>query len=313
MAELFLIRGETLEAASDKIREKLGLEETNQFPPTDLPTKIEEVYDAGYEAGYEVGYEAGVLSTGEITSLARTTWRLNDNPTLNSEFTYNVGFISGGVTYSQLKVAKSGIYYSIEYDDTTAYATVDYQWRNNVGQNITFIDGADTNNTDLINWVRNNAELINNDGYYANSSVKNIDNYAYSNCSLITAVNFQSLISVGDSGFWSCKSLANIVVPTLATIGNNAFRNCSLLSSVTLSSVTSIGSSAFDSCTSLTSVTIGSSITTIGSSAFWGCTSLANIRFLGTQAQWSAVTKGSSWNKNIVATSVKCSDGTISL
>ncbi len=52
---------------------------------------------------------------------------------------------------------------------------------------------------------------------------------------------------------------------------------------------------AFKNCDSLTSVTLGNNVTKIGSWAFAYC-GLSSIDFDGTQDEWSAIPKGSSWD-----------------
>ena len=78
-------------------------------------------------------------------------------------------------------------------------------------------------------------------------------------------------------------------------------------------SVTSIGSSAFKNCNSLTSIEIPDSVTSIGDGAFYWCTSLTSITFVGTVAQWNAITKDPDWNYEIPATKVVCKDGEVAL
>lgn len=77
--------------------------------------------------------------------------------------------------------------------------------------------------------------------------------------------------------------------------------------------VTSIKEWAFRDCNGLTSVTIPAGVTSIGDSAFSYCSSLATVEFKGTTAQWAAITKGSSWNDDVPATTVTCLDGTADL
>lgn len=100
----------------------------------------------------------------------------------------------------------------------------------------------------------------------------------------------------------------------VTSIGNSAFEGCNSLTSVEIpNSVTSIGGWAFWVCSSLTSVTIPNSVTSIGDEAFWGCDGLTNITYLGTIAQYSAITKGSNWHGNVPAALVHCTDGDVAL
>ena len=92
------------------------------------------------------------------------------------------------------------------------------------------------------------------------------------------------------------------------------FSECKSLTSVAIpNGVTSIREGSFCNCTSLEITEIPDSITTIERNAFWHCNSLMNITFAGTIEQWKKITKGETWNKNVPATVVVCSDGEVSL
>lgn len=60
--------------------------------------------------------------------------------------------------------------------------------------------------------------------------------------------------------------------------------------------VTGIGDKAFYQYAALTSIIIPSGVTSIGTYAFRLCNNLANIYYKGTEEQWNAITKGTSWN-----------------
>ena len=70
--------------------------------------------------------------------------------------------------------------------------------------------------------------------------------------------NYTSNNVIGNSMFYKCKNLQDIVLPAgVTSIGDNAFSYCSSLTSVTIGAVvTSIGDNAFYDCSSLTSVHI---------------------------------------------------------
>ena len=106
-----------------------------------------------------------------------------------------------------------------------------------------------------------------------------------------------SVTSIGSRAFYGCTSLTSITIPSSVTsIGSSAFYKCTKLTSVTIpEGVTSIGNSAFYKCTGLKSIIIPESVTFIGQDAFYNCISLKTINYTGTQVQWNAISKGTSW------------------
>lgn len=114
--------------------------------------------------------------------------------------------------------------------------------------------------------------------------------------------NFPEVIKTGIYGY-----------PTVS-VGYGAFKsNRMVIAPVIPNTVTSIGDYAFDSCPNLTSVTIPHSVTSIGEYAFSSCPCLTNLNFTGTMEQWNAISKGESWNVNVPATYIQCSDGQVAL
>ena len=127
-----------------------------------------------------------------------------------------------------------------------------------------------------------------------------------------------------DYAFGGCTNLAAIMVdennPNYSSDGTALYNKDktsliqvpeSVTSFTIPDSVTQIDAGAFANCEKLTNITISDSVTSIGKSAFWGCTSLTNINFAGTVEQWNAISKGENWNKNVPATEINCSDGTV--
>ena len=83
-----------------------------------------------------------------------------------------------------------------------------------------------------------------------------IDNLSpvHENSNVKKVVIEDGVTSIGESAFYSCKSLTSITIPdSVTSIENYAFANCSNLTSITiLKSVTSIGKNAFKDCYNLT-------------------------------------------------------------
>lgn len=74
----------------------------------------------------------------------------------------------------------------------------------------------------------------------------------------------------------------DIIIPdSVTSIGEMAFSSCKGLTSIEIpDSITSIGYCAFSHCLGLTSITIPNSVTSIGMFAFWSCEGLTSIKIL---------------------------------
>ena len=86
--------------------------------------------------------------------------------------------------------------------------------------------------------------------------------------------------SIGDSAFYNCFYLSNIVMSDYIThIGNRAFYKCSHLEKIDLhNGITYIGNCAFEGCTNLSSLSIPDTIVTINNSVFWDCENLEKVQ-----------------------------------
>ena len=170
-------------------------------------------------------------------------------------------------------------------------------------------------------------------------SVLSIGEYAFNSCGGLLAVMIpDSVTSIGERAFASCARLTEIVIPdSVNSIGASALHGCTGLTSVVIGdgvtsigartfilcakltsvvigkNVTTIGASAFQQCYALTSITIPNSVTFIDKNAFYKCTGLTEIHYDGTEAEWNAISKDATWNSNVPATYVQCSDGQVAL
>ena len=114
---------------------------------------------------------------------------------------------------------------------------------------------------------------------YKGLPVTNIYNNAFEKSSITELVLPDTLLTIGSSAFYYCRSLTSVVIPdSVTSIGYKAFYFCDNLTSVVIGdSVTSIGSYAFRDCYNLTSVVIGDSVTSIGEWAFYNCDALTSV------------------------------------
>lgn len=140
-----------------------------------------------------------------------------------------------------------------------------------------------------------------------------IGSNAFNNCINLTSVTIpQSVTSIGSSAFYKCSSLTNITIPYgITSIEDSVFMECSNLTSVTIpDSVTNIKADAFSDCSKLTSVTIPASVTSIGNYAFVRCSNLQDVWYLGSKAQWNAITMGTN-NSCLTNATIHCLGGTV--
>ena len=91
-----------------------------------------------------------------------------------------------------------------------------------------------------------------------------------------------SLLTIGESSFEDCRSLAQVSFAansSLTTIGNWAFYNCHELQSLAIpEGVTEIGKAAFYGCSYLKDVTLPASVQAIGDNAFALCSKMAKLQ-----------------------------------
>lgn len=108
------------------------------------------------------------------------------------------------------------------------------------------------------------------------STVKKINDFAFSGCKNLKSVKMSKMDSIGQLAFANCSSLKEISV-NAKTVGDEAFLRCSKLSKVTFGdNVKKIGGSCFKE-NAIKSINFGKNITEIGYWAVFGCNNLKSI------------------------------------
>lgn len=95
-------------------------------------------------------------------------------------------------------------------------------------------------------------------------------------------------------------ALTSITLPhSLISVTPLEFAGCPALAEVTLSEGTqAIGPCAFQNCPVLTKITLPKTLVCIDMLAFSGCTALCEIRYGGSESEWSLVKKDLDWDKD---------------
>lgn len=123
---------------------------------------------------------------------------------------------------------------------------------------------------------------LNEDGTYTVSGVSGnkdkLVSYEIPQTYSEDGVNFAPVTKIGDSAFYGCSYLSDVVIPdSVTSIGNLAFTLCSFEEIVIPDSVTEIGWSAFAMCSQLREIVIPESVQTVEERAFYCCQKLEKV------------------------------------
>lgn len=112
------------------------------------------------------------------------------------------------------------------------------------------------------------------------STVVNIEDEAFRNCSFLNYINTPNVVKVGSHAFERCMYLTDINLPNATEIGEYAFMT-SGLSSLSLPKAKDIGKYSFSNCHQLKSVNIPEA-EILRDACFQSCSSLTNVNFPST-------------------------------
>lgn len=111
-------------------------------------------------------------------------------------------------------------------------------------------------------------------------NVVNIGNYAFKNCTDLTAVSIPgSVTSIGEEAFRRCSALKSVSISEGMTwIGYGVFMYCTSLTSIVIpNSVEGLQGSCFEGCSALISISMGRGVSKIGTLTFSGCSNLKDV------------------------------------
>ncbi|MBR2240115.1 MAG: leucine-rich repeat domain-containing protein [Bacilli bacterium] len=113
--------------------------------------------------------------------------------------------------------------------------------------------------------------------YTIPDELTSVGSYAFANEQLLTSVNLNNTLTLGDHCFYNCKNLETVILnPYINAIPYYAFNGCTALSNIDTSHITYLGDESFQYCTNLQTIDIGSVISFYGYS-FYECTNLKDI------------------------------------
>ena len=135
---------------------------------------------------------------------------------------------------------------------------------------------------------------------------------AFKGCTNLKEINLKACTRIGETAFMNCSSLEEVEFSAVLDGQYSHFARCTNLKKV-MCNAKSISNGCFQYDSNLVDVTLGTNIETIKSYAFSQCTSLQTIKYLGTMAQWNAITKETNWYSYSGLTTIVCTDGTITL
>ncbi len=120
--------------------------------------------------------------------------------------------------------------------------------------------------------------------YTLPSQVRELDAYAFSNCSALESITINEGVSILPEGLcYGCSALTTVKLPaSVEEIGDYAFSGCSALTAMELpAELSRLGFCAFEDCLALSAIVFPQYLTAIDAYAFYNCAGLKSVKFTG--------------------------------
>ncbi len=113
--------------------------------------------------------------------------------------------------------------------------------------------------------------------------------------SIENVVISEGVTIIGDCAFYNYENIKNVsMADSVTIIGNDTFYGCTGLTDVAIGKgVTAIAKYAFYNCSNLETVTMNNDVDVIDFWSFVNCPKLTDVYYLGTEAEWNTILKGS--------------------
>lgn len=166
----------------------------------------------------------------------------------------------------------------------------------------------------LYSVLKNNSELAKGVNLIVSNKLTRIGSYAFAVCDSLTSITIPDGVThIGGGAFNNCANIESIVLPdSITSMGDTPFFNLDKLKSLKLPKGLTTIDYCIKDCFHLVSITIPNTVTLIKTRAFWGCADLTTINYMGTVAQWNAMTRYLDWYQACLdLTEIRCSDGVV--
>lgn len=135
---------------------------------------------------------------------------------------------------------------------------------------------------------------------------------SFEGCTALTSFTIPSTVIHIGNNYFENSSLTSVVIPTAVSwIDAYAFANCANLASVSFASTSNLShlsDHAFASDPALTSLTLPASLSTIDDNILASSSGVTSLTFLGSKAQWLALSLNSDWAANSSVATLLTSD-----